>query len=61
MSTALSFYDGYRSARVAANLIQGQRDYFGAHTVKKISFFFFGSVIFFFFYKIFFMMFLFIN
>ena len=32
-STALSFYDGYRSARLPANLLQAQRDYFGAHTV----------------------------
>ena len=31
-STALSFYDGYRCARLPANLIQAQRDYFGAHT-----------------------------
>ncbi|KXS20772.1 decarboxylating 6-phosphogluconate dehydrogenase [Gonapodya prolifera JEL478] len=33
-STALSFYDGYRSAKVPANLIQAQRDYFGAHTYQ---------------------------
>ncbi|KAJ3019720.1 UNVERIFIED_CONTAM: 6-phosphogluconate dehydrogenase, decarboxylating [Siphonaria sp. JEL0065] len=33
-STALSFYDGYRSARVPANLLQAQRDYFGAHTYQ---------------------------
>jgi 6-phosphogluconate dehydrogenase len=31
LSTALSFYDGYRSARLPANLLQAQRDYFGAH------------------------------
>ncbi|KAK9462945.1 6-phosphogluconate dehydrogenase [Lipomyces oligophaga] len=31
-STALSFFDGYRSARLPANLLQAQRDYFGAHT-----------------------------
>lgn len=31
-STALSFYDGYRSERLPANLLQAQRDYFGAHT-----------------------------
>ncbi|KAK9372412.1 6-phosphogluconate dehydrogenase [Lipomyces chichibuensis] len=31
-STALSFYDGYRSDRLPANLLQAQRDYFGAHT-----------------------------
>ena len=35
MSTALSFYDGYRSERVAANMIQAQRDYFGAHTYER--------------------------
>ena len=33
--TALSFYDGYRSARLPANLIQAQRDYFGAHTYER--------------------------
>ncbi|KAI8904348.1 6-phosphogluconate dehydrogenase [Gorgonomyces haynaldii] len=33
-SSALSFYDGYRSARVTANLLQAQRDYFGAHTYE---------------------------
>lgn len=31
-STALSFYDGYRSEKLPANLLQAQRDYFGAHT-----------------------------
>jgi 6-phosphogluconate dehydrogenase len=31
-STALSFYDGYRTADLPANLLQAQRDYFGAHT-----------------------------
>ncbi|XP_065186571.1 6-phosphogluconate dehydrogenase, decarboxylating-like [Sycon ciliatum] len=36
-STALAFYDGYRSARVPANLIQAQRDYFGAHTYELLS------------------------
>ncbi len=35
-SSALAYYDGYRSARVAANLIQAQRDYFGAHTYERI-------------------------
>jgi 6-phosphogluconate dehydrogenase len=34
-STALAFYDGYRSARLPANLIQAQRDYFGAHTYER--------------------------
>lgn len=35
-STALAYYDGYRSAVVPANLLQAQRDYFGAHTYKRI-------------------------
>lgn len=35
-ATALSFYDGYRSPRLPANLIQAQRDYFGAHTYERI-------------------------
>lgn len=35
-STALAFFDGYRSARVPANLIQAQRDYFGAHTYELL-------------------------
>lgn len=35
-STALSFYDGYRSARLPANLLQAQRDFFGAHTYERI-------------------------
>uniref|UniRef100_A0A060T803 6-phosphogluconate dehydrogenase, decarboxylating n=1 Tax=Blastobotrys adeninivorans TaxID=409370 RepID=A0A060T803_BLAAD len=35
-STALSFYDGYRSARLPANLLQAQRDYFGAHTFRVL-------------------------
>ncbi|KAJ2722320.1 phosphogluconate dehydrogenase (decarboxylating) gnd1 [Coemansia sp. Benny D115] len=34
LSTALSFYDGYRTARLPANMIQAQRDYFGAHTYE---------------------------
>ena len=36
LSSALSFYDGYRSATVSANLLQAQRDYFGAHTYRRI-------------------------
>ncbi|XP_002737508.1 6-phosphogluconate dehydrogenase, decarboxylating-like [Saccoglossus kowalevskii] len=36
-STALAFYDGYRSARLPANLIQAQRDYFGAHTYELLA------------------------
>jgi 6-phosphogluconate dehydrogenase len=35
-SSALAFYDGYRSQRLPANLIQAQRDYFGAHTYERI-------------------------
>lgn len=34
--SALSFYDGYRSARLPANLLQAQRDYFGAHTYERL-------------------------
>jgi 6-phosphogluconate dehydrogenase len=35
-STALSFYDGFRSERLPANLLQAQRDFFGAHTYERI-------------------------
>ena len=35
-SSALAFYDAYRTARVPANLIQAQRDYFGAHTYERV-------------------------
>jgi 6-phosphogluconate dehydrogenase len=35
-SSALSFYDGYRSARLPANLLQAQRDFFGAHTYERV-------------------------
>ena len=35
-SAALSFYDAYRSGRLPANLIQAQRDYFGAHTYERL-------------------------
>ena len=35
-TTALSFYDGYRSERLPANLLQALRDYFGAHTYERI-------------------------
>jgi len=34
-ATALAYYDGYRLARLPANLLQAQRDYFGAHTYKR--------------------------
>ncbi len=36
MGTALAFYDGYRSERLPANLLQAQRDYFGAHTYERV-------------------------
>ena len=35
-STALAFYDGFRTARLPANLLQAQRDYFGAHTFERL-------------------------
>ncbi len=35
-SSALAFYDGFRSTVTSANLIQAQRDYFGAHTYERI-------------------------
>ena len=35
-STALAFYDSYRTERLPANLLQAQRDYFGAHTYERI-------------------------
>jgi len=36
ISSALTFYDGYRSERLPANLLQAQRDYFGAHTYERV-------------------------
>ena len=36
MNTALSYYDGYRCDRLPANLLQAQRDYFGAHTYERV-------------------------
>jgi len=36
LSAALSFYDGYRRGRLPANLLQAQRDYFGAHTYERV-------------------------
>jgi 6-phosphogluconate dehydrogenase len=36
MSSALAFYDGYRAARLPANMLQAQRDYFGAHTYERV-------------------------
>jgi 6-phosphogluconate dehydrogenase len=35
-SSALAFFDGYRSGKLPANLLQAQRDYFGAHTYERI-------------------------
>jgi len=35
-STALAFYDGYRTGRLPANLLQAQRDFFGAHTYERV-------------------------
>ena len=35
-STALAFFDGYRAGRLPANLLQAQRDYFGAHTYERL-------------------------
>jgi 6-phosphogluconate dehydrogenase len=37
-SSALGYYDGYRTERLPANLLQAQRDYFGAHTYERIDF-----------------------
>ncbi len=36
LSAALAYYDGYRAPRLPANLLQAQRDYFGAHTYNRI-------------------------
>lgn len=36
MTSALSYFDGYRSERLPANLLQAQRDYFGAHTYERV-------------------------
>jgi len=36
MSASLAYYDSYRSERLPANLIQAQRDFFGAHTFERI-------------------------
>ncbi len=35
-TSALAYYDGYRCARLPANLLQAQRDYFGAHTYERV-------------------------
>lgn len=36
LASALCYYDGYRSERLPANLLQAQRDYFGAHTYERV-------------------------
>jgi 6-phosphogluconate dehydrogenase len=36
MSAALSYFDGYRAERLPANLLQAQRDFFGAHTYERL-------------------------
>ena len=36
IASALNYYDGYRCGRLPANLLQAQRDYFGAHTYERI-------------------------
>jgi 6-phosphogluconate dehydrogenase len=36
ISSALAYYDGYRNGRLPANLLQAQRDYFGAHTYERV-------------------------
>jgi 6-phosphogluconate dehydrogenase len=36
LASALNYYDGYRTERLPANLLQAQRDYFGAHTYERI-------------------------
>ena len=36
LSSALAFFDGYRSATCSANMLQAQRDYFGAHTYERV-------------------------
>eukprot|EP01090_Pellita_catalonica_P008715 TRINITY_DN19797_c0_g1_i1.p1 TRINITY_DN19797_c0_g1~~TRINITY_DN19797_c0_g1_i1.p1 ORF type:complete len:492 (-),score=91.57 TRINITY_DN19797_c0_g1_i1:74-1519(-) len=36
MSTALAYFDGFRTERLPANLLQAQRDYFGAHTYQRV-------------------------
>ncbi|MBX3009179.1 MAG: decarboxylating NADP(+)-dependent phosphogluconate dehydrogenase [Melioribacteraceae bacterium] len=36
LATALNYFDGYRNGRLPANLLQAQRDYFGAHTYERV-------------------------
>ncbi|HRI46671.1 MAG TPA: NADP-dependent phosphogluconate dehydrogenase, partial [Ignavibacteriaceae bacterium] len=36
LTTALNYYDGFRNGRLPANLLQAQRDYFGAHQYERV-------------------------
>ena len=36
MTSALAYFDGYRTANLPANLLQAQRDFFGAHTYERV-------------------------
>jgi 6-phosphogluconate dehydrogenase len=36
MSASLAYFDSYRSVQLPANLLQAQRDYFGAHTYQRV-------------------------
>jgi 6-phosphogluconate dehydrogenase len=36
IGAALAYFDGWRSSRLPANLLQAQRDYFGAHTYERV-------------------------
>ena len=36
MSASLAYFDAYRTERLPANLTQAQRDYFGAHTYRRV-------------------------
>ncbi|NUO71988.1 MAG: NADP-dependent phosphogluconate dehydrogenase, partial [Frateuria sp.] len=36
LASAIAWFDGYRSERLPANLLQAQRDYFGAHTFERV-------------------------
>ena len=36
MTAAMAYFDGYRCERLPANLLQAQRDYFGAHSYERI-------------------------
>jgi 6-phosphogluconate dehydrogenase len=36
LASAIAWFDGYRSEQLPANLLQAQRDYFGAHTFERV-------------------------